>query len=308
MQTDLETISNPSYVGDIETLQQDDVRLTMEANFTKQQAMNTELYAQKHVLTDYVTVTVGIGGDYLTIGEAIAGLCADFRGPAFSTSVRPIATIQLLTGFVMAEQVFVKNMDLGWITITAVDSSVTVNRDTLTATAAIDDLLAYPAFFSDNAVLPNISCLFTFDTSGSATSRYAAVLYGPKAQLHISYSSVTNRGFRGGVSVANGMSGIFLISGAKLFSRGATAVISFFNINVRCEGGEADIFRATLNGSTTISVYVQYGGIAKVFAADCSSSGTGIDVQYGGTVYAYGSSGTLSQTANVPTAHGIIYK
>ena len=76
-----------------------------------------------------MTVTVGAGGDYPTINAALEYLSKlqpvyDFAGIT--------ATINLLTGFTMAEQVLVRGLDLGWITITGVDAETTITNTALT--------------------------------------------------------------------------------------------------------------------------------------------------------------------------------
>lgn len=111
-----------------------------------------------------VTLTVGSGGDYSTVNEALAaatllGLPRYQRG-GFSVEIK------LLAGFTMAEQVLVDGLDLGWITITAEDSVVDIDG------AAITELLIpnegnTPVFGGKGgATLPTIGALFSFDPEG----------------------------------------------------------------------------------------------------------------------------------------------
>lgn len=76
-----------------------------------------------NVLDSAITVTVGTGGDYSTINAALVGLTQQFPTYA-STAAR--ATINLLTGFQIDEQIFIDGIDLSWITITSVDAVVDV--------------------------------------------------------------------------------------------------------------------------------------------------------------------------------------
>ncbi|RVH21445.1 autotransporter outer membrane beta-barrel domain-containing protein [Sinorhizobium meliloti] len=112
-----------------------------------------------------VTVTVGTGGNFSTINAALAALSLIY-GPRYKKG-GVSATISLLSGFVMAEQVVVDKIDLSWITIDAVDPVVTISRAALTEAQYS---LYYPAFTaSRGARLPIISCLFEMDASGAVS-------------------------------------------------------------------------------------------------------------------------------------------
>ena len=70
-------------------------------------------------ITTNITVTVGSGGQFSTINQALGYLSGFY--PMYKKS-GITATINLKAGFVMAEQVLVSGIDLGWITITGEDS------------------------------------------------------------------------------------------------------------------------------------------------------------------------------------------
>src|SRR5690606_4587154 len=122
------------------------------------------------------TVTVGTSGDFSTINEALEYLSkrhARFWPNGYT------AEIKLLTGFVMQEQVFVEGVDLGWITITAEDTEVIIQRSALTKTTPIEfvEYFRRPAFFAyKNATLPQIGALFVMDTSGPSEARDGIVV------------------------------------------------------------------------------------------------------------------------------------
>lgn len=108
-------------------------------------------------------VTVGSGGYFETINEARDYLTS---GGANSSGS---ATIRLLTGFIMQEQVFCVGSDEGWIKIIADDSTVTINRSSLVNTYPDLDFNSTPAFLAiHGGVLPVIGALFIMDTSGDA--------------------------------------------------------------------------------------------------------------------------------------------
>ena len=68
-----------------------------------------------------VVITVGNNGDYKTINEAIAYLSRKklkYNNSGFK------AEILLKSGFTISEQIFVKNIDLGFITISSEDEVV----------------------------------------------------------------------------------------------------------------------------------------------------------------------------------------
>ena len=118
------------------------------------------------IVPNNFTVTVGAGGDFSTVGSAL-GYLSQYR-----SRDRFTATISLLTGFVMAEQVLIDTIDYGWVSVTSVDPTVTVTRSALT----LDFYGRYPLFGAAlSGVTPGINANFSFDASGTSTDR--AFLY-----------------------------------------------------------------------------------------------------------------------------------
>ena len=111
-----------------------------------------------------VLITVGAGGDYSTIGEAMS-FASQFY-PLYTANSISIE-VKLLTGFIVSEQVFVENIDLSYVKLTSVDAEVTVDRSALTKISAS----YYPLFMCDYGSLFRIEALFSMDTSGTATDR-----------------------------------------------------------------------------------------------------------------------------------------
>ena len=137
---------------------------------TREEVDNTTTYTETEVdglLDDKsslqaagITVTVGTGGDYPTINAALEYLSK--LQPVYD-SAGITATINLLSGFVMAEQVLVRGLDLGWITITGADAETTITNTALTTdfTTADYGSNSYPAFgVSKGGVLSRIDQLF----------------------------------------------------------------------------------------------------------------------------------------------------
>lgn len=128
------------------------------------------LLAQKVGLVSTTqTITVGSGGDYSTINaafEAASKLRPEYVSDGVTIEVR------LLTGFTMAEQVFVVNQDLSHVTLTSADAEVTITRSALTTAF---ETVHYPAFGFRNSRSPIFDVLFNMDSSGTATYRSGVV-------------------------------------------------------------------------------------------------------------------------------------
>lgn len=137
---------------------------------------NLDVYSKADVaplVNSSVTYTVGATGDYATIQAALDDLSAKYpvnQSTADGTGYHnPFVTLELQSGFVMAEQVSVTHKDLGWINLTSVDATVSITRSALTE--GLDGGWVYPAFYAYLATLPNIFVQFVMDSSGSATER-----------------------------------------------------------------------------------------------------------------------------------------
>jgi len=125
---------------------------------------NSALDPFKPIESD-LELTIGAGGDYSTINEALDFLSVKNH----QNNIR--ATLRQLSGFVMQEQVFVDGMDLSWITIASDDAIVDISRAALTETYPDLDFDSTPAFLAINGgILPVINTLYSMDTSGVADS------------------------------------------------------------------------------------------------------------------------------------------
>jgi hypothetical protein len=253
------------------------------------------------LLTSTVTVTVGSGGDYTTINEAITALCVAYSGPRAGNTPYN-AVVNLLTGFVMSEQLIVANIDLSWIRITSVDATVTITRSSLTA-GIVGDSYVYPAFGSVNGKLPNIGTKFTMSASGSSTNRFAVALAGPGASMVIEEEASPRRGFNGDGAAK----GAYLSGGATLQMKGAD--MKDFATNLYCRSlSKVCAASAVLTGSSIYGAMSTLGGMIDVSFADCTGTGEDIKVLSGGTIIAASAVGVLAQTANTITAGGIIFQ
>jgi len=132
----------------------------------------------KQPLLSHIFVSVGSGGDYETINQAIENITALYT-PKYKSligvsqssenyhlgvSIFPRVTIRLLPDFVMSEQVLIEALDLSWITIEGDDDETIINKSALT-TPFYD---RYPAFgAARGGFLPIIGQLFNMDTSST---------------------------------------------------------------------------------------------------------------------------------------------
>jgi hypothetical protein len=128
-----------------------------------------------------ITFTVGSGGDFATINEAIEAASKLYHRPYSAGGIT--VEISLLTGFVMAEQVLVSGVDLGFITITSVDAVVYIDPAAITVQLEGTDS-GEPAFgVTKGGVLPTIGVQFEYQTQQSGTKAGVAVFYGSRARF-----------------------------------------------------------------------------------------------------------------------------
>jgi uncharacterized cupin superfamily protein len=109
-----------------------------------------------------ITVTVGTGGDYDHIQEALDYLSNQY----LASRIGLTATVNLVSGFTMTEQVLVENVDLSWVEITSADATVTIAGSSMTSTKPLGGVSTKYCFAALNAGMPIISVLFAFDDTG----------------------------------------------------------------------------------------------------------------------------------------------
>ncbi|SUT96036.1 Tail fiber protein [Actinobacillus lignieresii] len=140
------------------------------------------------LLNSNVTVTVGNQGDFATINDAISYLTNNFSKKTHkvgdstnSSKYTPdslSATIKILSGFVMREQVILRQSKLGWINLIAEDPEVIISRESLTKIAYFEGTSSemYPAFYAgDNSEQLLLACRFKMDETGDGTNRHGYV-------------------------------------------------------------------------------------------------------------------------------------
>jgi len=121
-----------------------------------------------------VTFTVGLGGDFDTLSEALYD--ASKLYPLFINEGVKV-TINLLSGYEQENQVIIRGLDLRFVTITSVDATVPVKRNEITTAVNVLGTNFYPTIYGENAFMPTIDCLFVMDTSGTADQQMGIYLW-----------------------------------------------------------------------------------------------------------------------------------
>jgi hypothetical protein len=223
--------------------------------------LTTQLAESASIDADLV-VTVGTGGNYATINEAIAYLSKRKLKYA-KTGLK--AEILLKSGFVMTEQVYVKNVNLGFITISSEDAEVSINASgfvenvTETAYGASGFALGSSAAFTGygNATIPVINVLFNFNQTGiSGRTNGIFLVYGANGRV------ARGKGFKNGLS--NGYS---VMEGSRLYATD-TICTGHNGNNISCYRGSYILFRA---GIATGSVAGYGAYLDNASTIDCIS-------------------------------------
>ena len=270
-----------------------------------------------------ITVTVGATGDFATINEALthlSNLYPEYKNEGVT------ATIELQAGFVMSEQVLVRGIDFGWVTITGVDAQTTISNTALTIdfTTADYGFDSFPAFgVSKGGVLPRIGQLFIFDVAGVGGNKHGVMAVGAGSSADVlSDCGVVNAGSHG----------IFAYGGSKINAQdtdasgaGTIGILSTRGSTINANGVNASgagLFgiRATRNskinaqdtdasGAGTSGFDAVEGSTINARNADASGAGTnGFSVTLGSTISAATSTGTTNISINTLTSSGIIFK
>ena len=242
-------------------------------------------------LRENVKVTVGAGGDFATINAAVLHLSR------FTPDLGVTAEVELQSGFVMSEQLFVEGLDLGWITITGVDAETVINEPSLTR-ALVDD--HKPAFGVINGTLPTIGQLFIFSSKGSVGDIRSGV---------IAYS-VGRATVLPGCGVKNaGLFGIHATGGSTVNAQGANASSAGSDGIYATNHATINAAWANASGAGQFSIVASNGSTINAQGANASGAGAyGIYAVSGSMVNALSATGTLSQAKNTVTANGIIFK
>ena len=245
-----------------------------------------------------ITVNVGAGQTYTTINQALEYLSGFY--PMYKQS-GVIATINLKAGFVMAEQVLVSGIDLGWITIVGEDAETIITHTSLTTAFNGTN---YPVFGVDKGgTSPVIGQLFRFNVEKVGGNKHGLMTFGAGSSADV----LSGKGFIGA-----GTNGIYTVDGSTINARGANCSNAGTN-GIYVDGGStinarsANCSNAGTNGIYAINssivnaanvncsnakasgILASVASIVNATSANCSNAGSyGIIAQYGSTINAVG--------------------
>ena len=250
-----------------------------------------------------ITVNVGAGQTYTTINQALEYLSGFY--PMYKNS-GVTATINLKAGFVMAEQVLVSGIDLGWITIVGEAAETIITHTALTTAFNGTN---YPAVGVDKGgTSPVIGQLFRFNVEKVGGKKHGLMAFGAGSSAEV----LNGKGFIGA-----GTHGIYATSASTVNAVNANcsnagtygiyaALASTINAGgANCSNaGTYGIYANTASRISAINATIknQTTGTSRVRVDNGSHIETTGIITTGGTVPAF------SQAVNTLTANGIIYQ
>jgi hypothetical protein len=233
-----------------------------------------------------LAVSVGTGGDYATINEAIEYI-SRFR-PAYDIpGIR--ATITLLAGFVMAEQIICDGIDLSWVTITSADSVVQVTETAITqAVGAVDYGFSVTPVIAaiKGGKSPYIDVVF----------RYATRLTEGRTGLFAAGAGSVINGLNTGCQNAREY-GCFAFGGGQIIA------YSLSNYDAALYGTYAKGAGATITSGNIDNHDCAHAGCVAVDNGLISSVGTGNAINNAGCTY----HGCVANTGGVISSENYIY-
>lgn len=268
-------------------------------------------------LTGNITVTVGETGDFPTINAALENIVALYYPKYISGNNCPRVTIQLLSGFIMNEQIFVNSLDLSWITITGVDPETIVNPSEF-----IYYPDARPVFYAERGFLPVIGQLFNVGTTTFTSNHGVYLRYHSKAHILPGCGIKNAKGYglfvfrssavTAGEAIFSGAlnHGVYVASNSTAYVRNIDASNAGNDgIHAR-EGSMVDAMGANISGAYNDGIYATRGSIINASSVNGGSEVGlyAVHVTYGSIVNAYNVAGEFSQDVNTITNNGIIFK
>ena len=266
-----------------------------------------------HVLLANESKTIGVGGDFLKLSDAL-----NFYKKFIPNGYRVTFTIK--TGTILGEQIYIENQDLSFIEIKSENNSIiTISRSALITEHVA---YAYAFMYGIKSKLPKISLNLTMDNTGDSANRCFFYLQGGGSFLNIKEGvSITSVS---GVTIVNQgpMSTVIMdkiiTTGVNVLSQDGICYCSAVGIKSTTDSfihitGEANFSLSEITksaGGYSFGVFIIDSGKlrclnATIFTPDIGYS---INVRNGGVAIATNSTGTLSQTANTLTSNGIIFQ
>jgi hypothetical protein len=230
-----------------------------------------------------IDIPVGTYGDYQRLGEALNAISKYRRIYLESqnklTPNEPLINIVLLSGFVLSEHIFIRGHNFIGVTISSVDSEVTVNHSALAGYNSVFDV--------GHGIAPVIQTKFRMSTGAPSA------LHG----IYCTTGGVVYFATSGNTSYT-GLYGFRACGGYNILCRHGGYVVA---MNGVFTGGGVGGIRATSGGQ----IHALYADTRQVAGVNAS---TNISVAEGGIIYAHNARGGVSQTVNTQTSSGYIYQ
>ncbi len=272
-----------------------------------------------------ITVNVGDGQTYTTINQALEYLSGFY--PMYKKS-GITATINLKAGFVMAEQVLVSGIDLGWITIVGEDAETIITHTALTTSFNGH----FPAFVVDKGgTSPIIGQLFRFNVEKAGGNKHGLMAFGAGSSANV----VSGKGFIGagtygiygtGVATINansancsnaGSHGIYAVGGSTINANSANCSNAGSHGIVAADGSTINANSVNCSNAGSYGIVAADGSRINAIHSIVQNQTTGtarVAVFTGSTISTYGintTGGTVTafnQAVNTLTGNGIIYQ
>ena len=244
------------------------------------QSTNTSDNTTANLKSTNITVNVGAGQTYTTINQALEYLSGFY--PMYKKS-GVTATINLKAGFVMEEQVLVRGIDLGWITIVG-ETTETIITHTALTTAFYGN---YPAFGVDKGgTSPVIGQLFRFNVAKVGGEKHGLMTIGAGSSANV----LSGKGFIGAGNI-----GIFASSASTINAEGANCSNAGFQGIHAFSASTINARGANCSNAGVYGIHALDGSMIDADGANCSNvTNTGI--------LAYGSSTINARGANCSNA------
>lgn len=235
---------------------------------------------EARVLTANITKTVGVGGDFATLNEAI-NWCKRVIPNGY------LVTISILSGTIIAEQVMIENVDLSFVQIDSIDIEVVFLNSSLIQNSSKTQLTAYAFMSGYNSKMPTINTLFKND-GVSPSYAYKGVLLENNSSIIIKLGK--------GIKNSGGEN-LYITGGCSAICRGGIFTGSVWGNGVVIKN--LSVFDGTNATSNTVEVYNS--------RAELYGTSFGIIVREGASVYAKLNTGAKNIDVNTFTGNGMIF-
>lgn len=263
-------------------------------------SVDEELNNKLNTITNDLIVTVGLNGDFTSINEAITNLTKNktvYKNKGLKVE------ILLMSGFVMEEQIIVKNIDLSFIEISSEDPVVMVNKQSLTNMFGEEE--KFPLFgASDHGVLPIINTLFDMDARTVYEGMDGVYLeYNSKVFINVGCGVKNSGGFgirawgscvvyaRGSIFSGSNERGCMVSQGTIIYAPGVDLSNSKGRNNFRAYRGVIGALEnSNLSGCNEVNVRISESSMVDISGSNCSEAGKVNSEGDGNALRVYGSS------------------